>query len=102
MSHPVLSGFSSAAAIIIALSQVKHLLGVKLPQTEHFHELLAQLARAVPQTNVPTLVIGNGSNELLAATVATFVGPGTPVVIPRPTFALYEKLVTIACGSSGP
>ena len=51
LSHPVLSGFSSAAAIIIALSQVKHLLGVKLPQTEHFHELLAQLARAVPQTH---------------------------------------------------
>jgi SulP family sulfate permease len=65
LSHPVLSGFSSAAAIIIALSQVKHLLGVKLPQTEHFHELLAQLARAVPQTNVPTLAIGVASVLLL-------------------------------------
>jgi hypothetical protein len=52
LSHPVLSGFSSAAAIIIALSQVKHLLGVKLPQTEHFHESLGQLARAVPRTRM--------------------------------------------------
>lgn len=67
LSHPVLSGFSSAAAIIIALSQVKHLLGVKLPQTEHFHELLAQLVGAVPQTNVPTLVIGVASILLLFA-----------------------------------
>jgi SulP family sulfate permease len=58
LSHPVLSGFSSAAAIVIALSQVKHLLGVKLSQTEHFHELLMQLARAVPLTHVPTLAIG--------------------------------------------
>ncbi len=45
------------------------------------------------------ILAGNGSNELLAAAIATFVGPGTPVVIPRPTFTLYEKLVTIAGGS---
>jgi histidinol-phosphate aminotransferase len=45
------------------------------------------------------ILVGNGSNELLAASIATFVGPGTPVVIPRPTFTLYEKLVTIAGGS---
>jgi histidinol-phosphate aminotransferase len=45
------------------------------------------------------VLVGNGSNELLAAAIATFVGPGTPVVIPRPTFTLYEKLVTIAGGS---
>lgn len=44
------------------------------------------------------VLVGNGSNELLAATIGAFVGPGTPVVIPRPTFALYEKLVTIAGG----
>lgn len=67
LSHPVLSGFSSAAAILIALSQVKHLLGVKLPQTEHLHELLVQLARAVPLTNAPTLLIGGASMLLLVA-----------------------------------
>src|SRR5213076_2322988 len=37
-------------------------------------------------------------NELLAATIGAFVGPGTPVIFPRPTFTLYEKLVTIAGG----
>jgi histidinol-phosphate aminotransferase len=42
--------------------------------------------------------VGNGSNELLAATIGAFVGPGTPVIFPRPTFTLYEKLVTIAGG----
>ncbi|HSP16282.1 MAG TPA: histidinol-phosphate transaminase [Thermoanaerobaculia bacterium] len=45
------------------------------------------------------ILVGNGSNELLAAAIGTFVGPGTPVVIPRPTFTLYEKLVTVAGGS---
>jgi len=44
------------------------------------------------------ILVGNGSNELLAAAVGAFVGPGTPVVFARPTFALYEKLVTIAGG----
>ena len=44
------------------------------------------------------ILVGNGSNELLAATIGAFVGPGTPVVFPKPTFALYEKLVTIAGG----
>ncbi|MGZ8830716.1 MAG: aminotransferase class I/II-fold pyridoxal phosphate-dependent enzyme, partial [Thermoanaerobaculia bacterium] len=39
------------------------------------------------------ILVGNGSNELLAAAIGTFVGPGTPVVIPRPAFTLYEKLV---------
>jgi histidinol-phosphate aminotransferase len=44
------------------------------------------------------ILVGNGSNELLAAAIGAFVGPGTPVVFARPTFALYEKLVTIAGG----
>ncbi len=44
------------------------------------------------------ILVGNGSNELLAAAIGAFVGPGTPIVFARPTFALYEKLVTIAGG----
>jgi len=48
------------------------------------------------------ILVGNGSNELLAAAIGAFVGPGTPVVFARPTFALYEKLVTIAGGLAVP
>lgn len=48
------------------------------------------------------ILVGNGSNELLAAAVGTFVGPGTPVIFPRPAFALYEKLITIAGALSLP
>ncbi|MGZ8867072.1 MAG: pyridoxal phosphate-dependent aminotransferase [Thermoanaerobaculia bacterium] len=61
-------------------------------------ELRTALARA-NGLEPDQILAGNGSNELLAATVATFVGAGTPVVIPRPTFALYEKLVAIAGGT---
>lgn len=44
------------------------------------------------------ILVGNGSNELLGAAIGAFVGPGTPVVFPRPTFTLYEKLIAIAGG----
>ena len=43
LSAPVLSGFTSAAAITIALSQVGNLLGFKLGSTPHFHELVYQI-----------------------------------------------------------
>jgi histidinol-phosphate aminotransferase len=59
--------------------------------------LRTALAKAYALTPENVLV-GNGSNELLAAAVGAFVGPGTPVIFARPTFALYEKLVTIAGG----
>ncbi len=67
LSQPVLSGFTSAAACLIALSQVKHLLGVPLPPTDHLHELLAELTRAVPQTRWPTVAISIASILLLLA-----------------------------------
>jgi SulP family sulfate permease len=67
LSQPVLSGFTSAAACLIALSQVKHLLGVPLPQTEPLHELLGELARALPQTRGATVVISTASVLLLLA-----------------------------------
>jgi histidinol-phosphate aminotransferase len=59
--------------------------------------LRTALARAYGY-EAENILVGNGSNELLAAAIGAFVGPGTPVVFPRPTFALYEKLVTIAGG----
>lgn len=48
------------------------------------------------------ILTGNGSNELLAAAIGTFVGPGMRVFVQRPSFTLYEKLVTIAGGTIEP
>lgn len=68
-----------------------------------FESSLLRTALACAHALTPeNVLVGNGSNELLAAAVGTFVGPGTPVVFARPTFALYEKLVTIAGGLSIP
>jgi histidinol-phosphate aminotransferase len=42
--------------------------------------------------------VGNGSNELTYTLGQVFVAPGAPVVLPRPMFSLYEKVVRLAGG----
>ena len=58
LSKPVLSGFTSAAAIIIGLSQLKHLLGVDLAQTNQIHVLLSEVVSKVSQTHLLSFGIG--------------------------------------------
>ncbi len=62
LSHPVISGFITASALLIAASQLKHLLGVNV-EGDTLIELAPALVEAAPRINLPTLVIG------LAATV---------------------------------
>lgn len=61
LSHPVVSGFTSAAAIIIGLSQLEHLLGVRLQKSPRLHELVVDAAGALGDTHAITLAIGAGS-----------------------------------------
>ncbi|HEU0222703.1 MAG TPA: sulfate permease, partial [Paracoccaceae bacterium] len=65
LSHPVISGFISASGILIALSQVKHLLGVRAGG-ETLPEMLAGLAEAVAATNPVTLALGLAALAFLA------------------------------------
>jgi SulP family sulfate permease len=58
LSQAVISGFISAAAIIIGFSQVKHLLGLKIPQTESFIRLLTYIAQGIDAINWVTLTLG--------------------------------------------
>ncbi len=65
LSKPVISGFTSAAALIIGLSQLKHLLGLDLARSNYIHEILYQAAVNVAEVNVPTLLIGGGGIAIL-------------------------------------
>ena len=58
LSHPVISGFTSAAALIIGLSQLKHLLGVALPRSHHVHEIILSALEHLGEINYPTVLIG--------------------------------------------
>jgi len=57
LSHPVISGFITASGILIALGQLKYILGIEAPG-ETLPALLGSLAANVGAINVPTLVIG--------------------------------------------
>jgi len=65
LSHPVLVGFTSAAALIIGASQVKHLLGVSLVNDEHFHETVWELAQKASDAHGLTLAVGLGAIALM-------------------------------------
>lgn len=58
LSHPVISGFTSAAALIIGLSQLKHLLGVNLARSHHVHEIVLQAIERFGEVNWVTFAIG--------------------------------------------
>ncbi len=58
LSHPVLSGFTSAAALIIGLSQLKHLIGVDIPRSNFVHEIIGSAAAQIGAVNLPTLFVG--------------------------------------------
>jgi SulP family sulfate permease len=57
LSHPVISGFISASGILIAASQLKHILGIRA-EGDTLPRIVRGLAEGVGQVNVPTLVIG--------------------------------------------
>lgn len=61
LSKPVISGFTSAAAIIIALSQLKHLIGVDIPRNNKVHLLLKDAFFALEQIHWLTLGLGIGA-----------------------------------------
>ena len=60
LSHPVISGFTSAAALIIGLSQLKHLLGVNIPRSHHIHEILLQAYEKFDPANWRTILLAIG------------------------------------------
>ena len=60
LSHPVISGFISGSAVLIAVGQLKYILGVKAAGSTVL-ETLAGLVKALPQTQPVTLAIGVSS-----------------------------------------
>jgi SulP family sulfate permease len=67
LSHPVVSGFTSAAALIIGFSQLKHLLGVNIPRSHHVHTIVIAAVQRVSEIEPVTFVIGAGSIAALMA-----------------------------------
>jgi SulP family sulfate permease len=61
ISHAVISGFSSAAAIIILISQLHHFLGIHMKSSHFVIHILSEIGRRIGESHPITLAIGLGS-----------------------------------------
>ncbi len=67
LSHPVISGFTSAAAVLIIISQMEHILSVKLAGSSYIWEEIGALAQALPGAKWQTLLLALGSIAVMLA-----------------------------------
>ena len=58
LSKPVISGFTSGAAIIIGLSQIKHLLGIPISPSNKIQFFAISIFQSDTPVHIPTLSIG--------------------------------------------
>lgn len=65
ISTPVLSGFISAAAFIIGLSQVGYLLGIDVGYTKYIHTLVIDVGNNLHLIHPETVLIGAGSIAMI-------------------------------------
>ena len=64
ISDPVLTGFKSGIGLVIVVDQLPKLLGLHIAKGPLLHNL-AQIATHVPETSVPTLILGVGTLGLI-------------------------------------
>ncbi|WP_019024621.1 MULTISPECIES: SulP family inorganic anion transporter [unclassified Thioalkalivibrio] len=86
ISHPVIVGFTNAAAIIIGLSQINKLLGVPIDTSGHFLLGLWGVVLELGHTHWPTLAFGLGAIALMV---------GMKRVAPKIPGVLVAVVVTI-------
>lgn len=86
ISHPVIVGFTNAAAIIIGLSQINKLLGVPIDTSGHFLLGLWGVVLELGHTHWPTLAFGLGAIAIMV---------GMKRVAPKIPGVLVAVVVTI-------
>ncbi len=79
LSHPVVSGFTSAAAIVIATSQLDKLLGLELSRASGWLPQIRDLAGSLGATHLPTLAVGAAA--LLLLLLGRRVGKRLPIAL---------------------
>lgn len=85
LSKPVISGFTSAASLIIGLNQLKHLLGININRNNKIQNLIIEAVNHLSEVHLITSLIGIGSvvtivllkkylKKIPAALVVVFLG----------------------------
>lgn len=65
LSEPVIAGFTAAAALIIALSQFKYLLGIEIARSTTILSLLKHIGANITETHLVTFGIGASALALI-------------------------------------
>lgn len=58
LANPVITGFTSAAAVIIAFSQLRHLVGIPIPGSQRIDTLVAYFFDHLSEFHPPTFLVG--------------------------------------------
>ena len=76
VSHTVVMGFTAGAAILIATSQLKHVLGIQVPRGDSFAHTWVNIYQQLDQTNLA--VLGIALVTLLTAVICKRLFPKLP------------------------
>lgn len=79
LSKPILSGFTAAAGIIIASSQLKHILGIQTPGSEGFLSLWTYTFSHLGDVHIPTLVLGGSALAFIGVMRISWIKKRIPV-----------------------
>ncbi|MCI5223542.1 MAG: SulP family inorganic anion transporter, partial [Candidatus Electrothrix sp. AR4] len=80
LSHPVINGFTNAAAIIIASSQFSKFFGVYVDKAPHHYETMIRVVQAAfHYTHIPTLLYGIGAVVIMS--MLKRINPKIPAVL---------------------
>lgn len=93
LSRPVMVGFINASALLIALSQVPALLGLRMPRSEHFLIDFFGMLGNLGNLHVPALLFGLGTLAVLI--VLRRFAPRVPGVL------LVSVVATVLAAVSG-
>ncbi len=89
LSHPVVSGFTSASAVIIAVGQLKHLFGIKLEKDEYIHQVFGGIFQQL--TNINWFALGLG----IAGIVLIIILKKIHKMIPAPLVAVVFGILMV-------
>ena len=81
LSRPVISGFVSAAAILIMLSQIKTLFGLDMPRTTYLFDSIRAIGENLNSFHWPTAIMSLGSLVFLLVSRRLIKGWGTLLLI---------------------
>jgi len=58
LAHPVVSGFTSGAAIIIGLSQIKYIFGFKIEKSQYLYVTVGEILKNIGDTKAAVCILG--------------------------------------------